>query len=89
MERRSPLELIKLKVEEFCLFSKESRLCIIAMHGRFIITQVIKGKLEVSVYALYEYYVKIVKSVPEFKLLEIRPVNNLQDLLRYLDVDKA
>ena len=87
LKKRHGLEKISLNTAEFCRFSEKSQLCFIDIYGRLIVARIIDGKLSVSVYAIYDFYVKVARKYPSMEVIEIKPVTNLNDLIRYLYLD--
>ena len=77
---------VKLNKEEFSLFKEESRYELVLLHGHLVVCRKIRDKIEVSVYELYEFYVKTVRSLPDLIIIEVKPVTNLRDLIKYLNV---
>jgi hypothetical protein len=77
---------LRLSKEEFCLFNHESKLYFLAKDGRLIRVSPINEKVMVSIYSIYEYHIKVTQELPSYHVLEILPIHNVEEFIRYLDL---
>lgn len=81
------MKLPNLTREEFCLFNVHSQICLLDMHGTLITAKIVNGEIQISVYLIYEYYIRVIKELPSYRVIEVVPIANMREFSTYLGLD--
>lgn len=57
------------------------------MHGTLITAKIVNNEIQISVYHIYEYYIRVIKELPGMHIIEIVPVLNMREFSTYLGLD--
>ena len=57
------------------------------MHGTLVTAKFIGGKIHISIYHIYEYYIQVSRKIPGLEIIDIVPVINMREFSTYLGLD--